>query len=180
MTSFKQKHDLSPSPPASRSGPRKSLSGPFNAWLRSPELADRLRKVGEYIRFNTSLPHRLNEFAILITAREWSSQYEWYAHYPLAIKAGLNPQVAADLAAGKRPADMQEDEKIVYDFSIQLHRDKKVSDETFKAAVAKFGETGVMDLIGVNGYYDLVSMTLNTAEVPVPPGEAPPLPPLNR
>ncbi len=162
------------------SGPRKSLSGPFNAWLRSPELADRLQKVGEYIRFNTSLPHRLNEFAILITAREWSSQYEWYAHYPLAIKAGLNPQVAADLAAGKRPADMQQDEKIVYDFSIQLHRDKKVSDETFKAAVAKFGETGVMDLIGVNGYYDLVSMTLNTAEVPVPAGEAPPLPPLNR
>ena len=162
------------------SGPRKSLSGPFNAWLRSPELADRLQKVGEYIRFNTSLPHRLNEFAILITAREWSSQYEWYAHYPLAIKAGLNPQVAADLAAGKRPADMQEDEKIVYDFSIQLHRDKKVSDDTFKAAVAKFGEAGVMDLIGVNGYYDLVSMTLNTAEVNVPPGETPPLPPLSR
>ena len=162
------------------SGPRKSLSGPFNAWLRSPELADRLQKVGEYIRFNTTLPHRLNEFAILITAREWTSQYEWYAHYPLAIKAGLNPQVAADLAAGKRPADMQEDEKIVYDFSIQLHRDKKVSDDTFKAAVTKFGEAGVMDLIGVNGYYDLVSMTLNTAEVNVPPGETPPLPPLSR
>ena len=162
------------------SGPRGRLTGPFNAWLRSPELADRLQKVGEYIRFNTSLPHRLNEFAILITAREWTSQYEWYAHHPLAIKAGLNPQVAADLAAGKRPAGMQEDEAIVYDFSIQLHRDRKVSDDTFRAAVAKLGEKGVMDLIGVNGYYGAVSMTLNTAEVSVPPGETPPLPPLSR
>src|SRR5919199_307234 len=94
------------------SGPRRSMSGPFNAWLRSPELADRLQKVGEDIRFNTTPPHRLNEFAILITAREWSSQYEWYAHYPLAIKAGLDPKVAADLAEGRRPAGMQEDEKI--------------------------------------------------------------------
>jgi 4-carboxymuconolactone decarboxylase len=162
------------------SGPRGRLSGPFNAWLRSPELADRLQKVGEYLRFNTSLDHRLNEFAILITAREWSSQYEWFAHYPLAIKAGLNPKVAADLAEGRRPEGMQEDERIVYDFSTQLHRTRNVSDEIYQAAVAKLGEQGVVDLIAVNGYYDIVSMTLNVAGVPVPAGEKPPLPPLAR
>ena len=138
------------------SGPRNRLSGPFNAWLRSPELADRLQKVGEYLRFNTSLDHRLNEFAILITAPEWSSQYEWFAHYPLAIKAGLDPKVAADLAEGRRPEGMQDDERIVYDFSTQLHRDHVVSDETYNAALAKLGEQGVMDLIAVNGYYDIV------------------------
>jgi 4-carboxymuconolactone decarboxylase len=161
------------------SGPRKSLSGPFNAWLRSPELADRLQKVGEYLRFNTSLDHRLNEFAILITAREWDSQYEWFAHYPLAMKAGLKPEVAADVAAGRRPAAMQDDERLVYDFTMELRRTRAVSDETYKAAVDKLGEQGVMDLIAVNGYYDLVSMTLNVADVKVPEGQ-PPLAPLKR
>jgi len=157
------------------SGPRKSLSGPFNAWLRSPELADRLQRVGEYVRFNTSLPPRLNEFAILITAREWTAQYEWYAHRPLALKAGLDPRTADDLAAGKRPAAMQDDEAIIYDFCVQLHRRKNVDDATFKAALEKLGEKGVIDLIGVTGYYDVVSMTLNLAEVPLPQGIDPPL-----
>jgi len=157
------------------SGPRKTLNGPFNAWLRSPELADRLQKVGEYLRFNSSLPPRLNEFAILITARHWTSQYEWFAHYPLAIKAGLDPKIAVDLAAGVRPSGMKDDESIIYDFSTQLHRDMKVNDATYKAAVAKFGEQGTMDLIGVNGYYDVVSMTLSVAQVGLPPGEPLPL-----
>jgi 4-carboxymuconolactone decarboxylase len=157
------------------SGPRKNLGGPFNAWLRSPELGDRLQKVGEYIRFHSSLPARLNEFAILIAAREWTAQYEWFAHYPLAIKAGLDPKVAADLAAGRKPAGMQDDEKIVYDFCTELRRKRKVSDSTFNAAVGKFGEQGVVDLIGVSGYYDVVSMTLNVAQVQLPPGEKPPL-----
>jgi 4-carboxymuconolactone decarboxylase len=152
------------------SGPRKALSGPFNAWLRSPELADRLQRVGEYVRFNTSLDHRLNEFAILITGQFWGCEYEWYAHHPLAIKAGLKPEVAAELAKGKRPAGMQEDEAIVYDFSTQLHRNKNVDDATYQAAVAKFGEQGVMDLIAVNGYYGLVAMTLNVAQVTPPAG----------
>src|SRR5580692_5392467 len=109
------------------SGPRKNLNGPFNAWLRSPELGDRLQKVGEYIRFKTSLPPRLNEFAILIAARYWTAQYEWYAHYPLAMKAGLDSKVAADLAAGKKPSSMQDDEKIVYDFCTELRNTRKVS-----------------------------------------------------
>ena len=149
--------------------------GPFNAWMRSPVLGDRLQKVGEYIRFNTSIPLRLNEFAILITARHWTSQYEWYAHLPLALKAGLDPRIADELAMNKRPAGMKEDEAAVYDFCIQLHRDKRVSDTAYKRAVALFGEKGVMDLIGVSGYYTAVSMTLNVAEVPVPAGQKDPL-----
>ena len=149
--------------------------GPFNAWMRSPDLGDRLQKVGEYIRFNTSLPLRLNEFAILITARHWTSQYEWYAHLPLALKAGLDPKIADQLAQNKRPAGMKEDEAAVYDFCTQLHRAKKVGDAAYKRAVALFGEKGVMDLIGVSGYYTAVSMTLNVAQVPVPAGARDPL-----
>src|SRR5580704_17785027 len=108
--------------------------GPFNAWLRSPDLGNRLQNVGEYIRYRTSLPPRLNEFAILITAREWTSQYEWYAHYPLAMKAGLNAKVADELALGKRPSAMSDDEAAVYEFCIQLHRTRNVDDATFNRA----------------------------------------------
>jgi 4-carboxymuconolactone decarboxylase len=157
------------------SGPRKSLSGPFNAWLRSPQLADRLQRLGEYLRFHSSVPTRLNEFAILITARQWTAQYEWYAHYPLAIKAGLDPRIAAELGAGKRPEGMADDEAAVYDFCLALHRGQTISDKIFDAAVAKLGEQGVVDLIAVNGYYDLVAMTLNAANVEVPAGTQPPL-----
>ena len=154
---------------------RGSLNGPFNAWLRDPALADRLQKLGEQIRFHSSLPSALNEFAILITARHWTSQFEWYAHYPLAMKAGLEPQVAADLAAGDRPRAMTPDEAAIYDFSISLHITGNADDVTYKAVVDRFGEQGVVDLIAVNGYYDLVSMTLNVARVTVPPGSPPPL-----
>src|SRR5213078_2636889 len=165
---------------AIRSGPRASvgspaaaqgatsLSSPFNVWNRKPELADRVQKVGEYIRFRSSLPPRLNEFAILITAREWSSQYEWYAHHPLALKAGLAPGVASDLAQRRRPAAMQDDEAAVYDFCTELHERKFVSDATYKAVLERFGERGVVDLIGVSGYYTLVSMVLNVDRHPAP------------
>ena len=164
--------DASPSPDAVA----KMLSrGPFNAWMRSPELGNRLQNVGEYVRFNTSLPPRLNEFAILITARHWTSQYEWYAHHPLALKAGLDPSIAADLAANRRPRGMKDDEAAVYAFCMELHRRKKVSDAAYKRVAALFGEKGVLDLIGVSGYYTLVSMTLNVAEVPVPEGATNPL-----
>jgi 4-carboxymuconolactone decarboxylase len=152
--------------------------GPFNAYMRSPDLGEALQKVGERVRFNTSLPLRLNEFAILITARHWTSQYEWSAHLPLALKAGLDPKIAAQLAENKRPAGMKDDEAAVYDFCTQLHRAKKVNDAAYKRAVGLFGEKGVMDLIGVSGYYTAVSMTLNVAEVPVPAGRKDPLKPL--
>jgi 4-carboxymuconolactone decarboxylase len=153
--------------------------GPFNAWMRSPVLAERLQKVGEYIRFETSLPQRVNEFAILIAARHWTSQYEWYAHLPLALKAGLDPKVAAELADNRRPAGMKDDEAAIYDFCTQLHRTKNVTDEAFNRVLQLFGEKGVMDLIGVSGYYTAVSMTLNVANVPLPGGAPLPLKPID-
>jgi 4-carboxymuconolactone decarboxylase len=153
------------------SGPRKSIGGPFNAWLRSPELADRLQKIGEYIRFSTSLDKRVNEMAILMTAQAWGSQYEWYAHAPLALKAGLDPAIVAAIGAGRRPDKMKDDEAIVWEFTTQLRRDHGVDDTIYAKALEKFGEQGIVDLIGVNGYYDTVSMTLNVARVAPPAGE---------
>ena len=151
-------------------GPRGGVRGPFNALLRSPELADRVQKVGEYLRFNTSLPARLNELAILINARFWGSTYEWYAHRPLALKGGLAESVAADLARNERPASMQPDEALVYDFCTALHTQHVVDDALFDRAVTLLGERGVMDLIAVSGYYTLVSMVLNVADIPLPAG----------
>jgi len=153
------------------SGPRGRMSGPFNAWLRSPELADRLQKVGEYVRFKTSLDKRLNEMAIIMTAQYWGSTYEWFAHAPLAIKAGLDPDIVASIGAGKKPDKMKDDEAIVWEFATQLRRDHHVDDDIYAKAVDKLGENGVMDLIAVSGYYDVVSMTLNVAHV-APPADA--------
>jgi 4-carboxymuconolactone decarboxylase len=153
------------------SGPRKALSGPFNAWLRSPELADRLQRVGEYVRFDTSLDKRVNELAILMTAQAWGSQYEWYAHEPLALKAGLDPAIVAAIGAGRKPDNMKDDEAIVWEFTNQLRRDHGVDDAIYARALEKFGERGIIDLVGVNGYYDAVSMTLNVARVK-PPADA--------
>src|SRR3979411_905987 len=154
------------------SGPRQGSRGPFNAWLRSPVLADRLQKVGEYIRFNTSLDKRVNEMAIIMTAQAWGSQYEWYAHAPLALKAGLHPSIVDAIGAGRKPEKMKDDEAIVWEFTTQLRRDHSVNDETYAKAIEKFGEQGVMDLIAVNGFYDVVSMTRNVARVAPPAGEA--------
>jgi 4-carboxymuconolactone decarboxylase len=155
-------------------GPRKSMGGPFNAWLRSPEMADKLQAVGEQVRFHSSLPGRLNEFAILLTAREWDADYEWYAHYPLALKAGLRPEIAAAVAKGVRPTGMAADESAVFDFMGELRRTRRVSDPTFAAAQKLLGDQGVIDLVALSGYYDLVSMTLNTAQVrPPEPGPLP-------
>jgi 4-carboxymuconolactone decarboxylase len=162
------------------SGPRGGVRGPFNAWLRSPETGDRLQRVGEHLRFRSVIPTALNEFAILITARTWDAPYEWYAHYPLAVKAGLPEAVAADLAHGKRPESMTEDQALVYDFLTELHRNHGVSDPQFNALKARFGEQGVIDLIAVSGYYVAVAMTLNVAQVKLPEGVPNPLPPLPR
>jgi 4-carboxymuconolactone decarboxylase len=152
------------------SGPRQRMSGPFNAWLRSPELADRLQKVGEYVRFNTSLDKRVNEMAILMTAQAWGSQYEWYAHAPLALKAGLDPAIISAIGAGRKPDNMKDDEAIAWEFITQLRRDHGVDDATYARALEQFGERGIVDLIGVNGYYGVVSMTLNVAHVRPPAG----------
>ena len=155
-------------------GPRGSVRGPFAVLLRSPELADRVQKLGEHLRFHSTLPARLNEFAILINARFWGSKYEWYAHRPLALKGGLAESIADDVANGRRPAGMKDDEALVFDFCSVLHRQHFVDDPLFTRAVSVLGEQGVVDLIGVSGYYTLVSMVLNVAEVPLPTGVASP------
>jgi 4-carboxymuconolactone decarboxylase len=161
---------------AIQSGPRGAgLRGPFNALLRSPELADTVQKVGEFIRFRSSIPPRLNELAILITGRKWMAQYEFYAHRQLGLKAGMRPEIADAVAEGKRPEGMGEDEADVYDFATELLHYGAVSDAIYARALARFGERGVINLVGACGYYSLVSMVLNVAQVPLPPGETPPL-----
>ena len=155
-----------------------TIGAPFNVYLRSPILADQLRRVAEHIRFKSSLPFKLNEFAILVTARHWGAQYEWFAHHRLALKAGLNPAIAEELSQGKRPTGMDADETAIYNFSHELHNTHQVSDATYKAVVDKFGEQGAVDLIAVNGYYVLVSMILNVDRTPLPGGVKPPLQPL--
>ncbi len=154
------------------------ISGPSNPLLRSPIMADRIFKLLDYVRFNTTVPKRLNEFAILIQARLWTSQIEWYAHYPLAIKAGLSESVAADLKEGKRPAAMQPDEAAVYDLCMELSTKHVVSDATFKRARELFTEQQVVDLIMVSGTYVSIAMLASAAEEGVPPGKTPPLQPL--
>ena len=157
-------------------GSRTSLNGPFNALLRSPEMGNLAQKLGEYVRFRTSVPRRLNEMAILLTSRWWSAQYEWYAHKTLALNAGLNAAVIDDIEAGRRPARMQADETVIYDFATELRERRRVSDATFKAAVNLLGERGVMDLVALMGYYDLVSMALAVDRYPLPEGAQSPFP----
>jgi 4-carboxymuconolactone decarboxylase len=160
------------------SGPRKGALGPFNALLRSPEVADRVQRVGEYVRFQSSIPAALNEMAILITGRFWNAQFEFWAHRRLARAAGLDGAIIDAIAEGRRPAAMSADERIVYDFCTELFRDKAISDATFQAAAGRFGEQGVIDLVAASGYYSIVSMVLNVDRYPLPAGENAPLPPL--
>jgi 4-carboxymuconolactone decarboxylase len=156
------------------SGPRGGVRGPFGPLLRSPELTDRIQSLGEYLRFNSSLPPRLNEMAILINARFWGSKYEWSAHRPLAIKGGLADSIADDLAKNKRPVNMKPDEEVVYEVCSSLYRNHFVEDDLFRRAIDILGERRVIDLIAVSGYYTLISMVLNVAETPLPAGAASP------
>jgi 4-carboxymuconolactone decarboxylase len=158
-------------------GERASLDGPFNVLLRSPEMGDLAQKLGAHVRFHSSLPRKLNEFAILIVGRHWNAQFEWYAHRQYALQAGLNPAVIDALAAGQRPV-MQKDEETVYNFCTELLNTKQVSDAAYQAAKSEFGEKGVVDLIGVMGYYDFVSMLLNVDRYPLPAGAEPELKPI--
>lgn len=151
-------------------GERGTVTGPFNVLLRSPEMGDLVQKFGEHMRYHSSIPRKLNEFAILITARFWTSQYEWYAHRRDGLKYGLEPPVIDALAEGQRPSSMDADEAVVYTFCNELLKNHQVSDATFKAAEDRFGERGVVDLIGVMGYYNMVSMLLNTDRYPLPDG----------
>ena len=156
-------------------GERRGAGGPFNVLLRSPEMGDLAQQFGASMRFHSSLPKKLNEMAIIITARHWTAQYEWTAHRKAAAEAGLSESIIQAIAAGKRPSSMDPAETVVYDFGNELLNTKQVSDPVFKAAVEKFGERGVVDLIGAMGYYQLLSMLLNVDRYPLAPGEKPEL-----
>ena len=157
------------------SGERGGTGGPFNVLLRSPEMGDIAQQLGARVRYHSSLPNRLNEMSILLTAREWTAQYEWYAHKRLALQAGLNPAIVDAIAAGRRPTAMQKDEQALYDFQTELLKTRNVGDAAFRAAIAAFGERGVVDLLCNIGYYHLVSMVLNVDRYPLPADAKPEL-----
>jgi len=152
-------------------GPRGGVRGPFIPLLRSPELMSRLQKVGEVLRYHSALAPKLNEFVMLVVAREWTQQFEWQVHYPLAIEAGLAPEIAAAIAEGRRPRRMAEDEETAWDFCNELLRTRGVSDATYARAAAMLGERGVIDLLGLVGYFTTVSMVMNVARTPPPEQE---------
>lgn len=159
-------------------GPRGSLQGPFQPMLRSPALADVWEPVGAYVRFRSSLPEPLKELAVLLTARHWTSQFEWWAHRRLALAAGLAEGVCDAIAAGRRPAPMSADETAVYEFCAAILDRHEVSDAGFAAVKDRFGERGVVELVATMGHYCLVSMILNVDRHPIPEGAVPlaPLP----
>ncbi|HLG57424.1 MAG TPA: hypothetical protein VI485_18930 [Vicinamibacterales bacterium] len=154
------------------SGERRGAAGPFNVLLRSPEMGDLAQQFGASMRFHSSMPRKLNELAIIITARHWTSHYEWYAHRRAAQEAGLSQAIIDAVATGKRPSGMTPEEEAVYTFCTELLTTKQVSDRTFQTTKEQFGERGIVDLIGVTGYYQLVSMLLNTDRYPLPDGVA--------
>jgi len=156
------------------------ISGPFYPLLRSPELMTRTRAMGDYLRYKSALPPRLSEFVILLTAREWTQQYEWNAHYPIALKAGVKREVLDAIAEGRRPTNLSYEETILYAFCQELHADKAVSDATYALALKAFGEQGVVDTIGITGYYTLLAMTLNTARTPAGESGSPVLRPIQK
>ena len=161
------------------SGPRGGLRGPFHALLRSPELADRVRLLGDFVRFESAIPASLRELAILLVARFWSADYEWHAHRSHAVTAGLDPAIPAAIETGRRPAALSPDEILVYDLISELLTDRDISDATYEAAKNRFGERAIVELIGTAGYYGIVSLVLNAARVPVPEGGSR-LPPLGK
>ena len=153
------------------------LAGPYNPMMRSPVLGQKLFDLFAYLRWDTSVPVKLNEFAIIIIGRQWRSQVEWFAHAPLAQKAGLSPDIIADLKANKRPANMAEDEATVYDFVTELTTTHKVSDETYARAKKIFNDQQIVDLTAVAGNYVMVAMLLAMAEESTPPGKEAPFKP---
>jgi len=143
--------------------------------LRSPEVMLRATAMGDYLRFRNVLPRRVSEMVILMTAREWTQQFEWSYHYKYAMEAGLRKEIAGAIADGRRPEAMAEDEVAAYDFSIELHQRRSVSDTTYARALALFGERGIIDLVGLSGYYSFIAMMLNVARAPADGGGVEPL-----
>ena len=160
---------------AAVAGKRGHVPAPLRAWLHSPEMGDRAQRLGEFLRYDTSLGPALSELAILVTARAWTAQYEWYAHKREALKAGIDPAVIDAIAARRPPVLPDPKAQVVYDYARTLHGQQRVPDALHAAAVAALGETGVVELVGLLGYYTLVAMTLNAFEIGVPEGEVPEL-----
>jgi len=158
---------------------KQDVFGPFVPLHRSPEVMLRAMAMGDYLRYRTVFPTRLNEFIILITARHFTQQYEWYVHYPIALKEGVSRDIADAIADGRRPTGMSGDEELIHDFCTELLKNHGVSDVTYARAVARWGEQGTIEMVGVVAYYTFQSMVLNTARTPVPPG-APVLQPFPR
>jgi 4-carboxymuconolactone decarboxylase len=156
-------------------GSRGRLNGPYNILLRSPVMGDLAQKLGEQVRFRSSLPKKLNELAILLVGADWKSEYEWYAHSGYAKEAGLDPAIIESIKKHERPARLDDGEAAVYDFGTELLRTRQVSDASFKRVVDRFGEKGAADLMGVMGYYVMVCMLLNVDRYPLPEGAQPQL-----
>lgn len=154
-------------------GPRGRIAGPYIAWLRNAKLADVAERYGRFVRYETSLPPRLSEFAILIAGRHWDAQVEWWAHYPLAIKAGLDPAIAEAVKNCLRPAFVNRDEEIVHDLTKELLETKKLSPVTYNAALEAFGEKALIELIAILGNYCAVALVLKTFEIEPPDGSQP-------
>jgi 4-carboxymuconolactone decarboxylase len=159
---------------AIRSGPRgKSIvpRGPFAVWLHAPEFGLLAQALGGHVRYKTALPPRLSEFAILCTARLWRAQYEWYAHAPIAEKAGVKPKTITDLRAGRAPKSAAKDERAIYDFIQEIYKKRRVSDRAYKRLVTLIGDKAIVELVGILGYYAMISMTLNVFRM-MPPDDA--------
>jgi len=157
-----------------RAGPRgQSITprGPFAAWMHAPEFGELAQKLGAHCRYHTALPPRLSEFAILCTARAWRAQYEWFAHAPMAEKAGVKRKTIADLQAGREPKSAPKDERAIYAFVQELYKTRRVGDRTYKRAQSLLGDGATVELVGILGYYALISMTLNVFRM-LPPADA--------
>ena len=161
-------------------GRRGAVVGPFIPALRSPEFTTRLQRVGEYLRYDAALPPRLREMAILLVAREWTQNFEWDVHAPLAEAEGLPRGIIEAIAAGRRPTAMPPEEALLYGFYLELQQTRAMTDTTYADAVAAFGEQGVIDLVGIIGYYTTLAMIMNVARTPLPAGKTPALRPLER
>ncbi len=156
---------------------RGQVTGPWIALLRSPELMKRTRGLSDYLRFESVLPGYLREFVILMTARQWGQNYEWNAHYAIAMDEGLSPDIAQAIAEGRRPPGMVAEEALLYELCLELQRNHSVSDATYERAIERFGEQGVVEIVSLAGYYTMISMILNTSRAPLPAGAVPALAP---
>jgi 4-carboxymuconolactone decarboxylase len=160
---------------AIRSGPRGRVSqgGPFGVYLHAPDFGDLTQKLGAHARYHSGLPPRLSEFAILCTARQWRAQYEWHAHAPIAEKAGVAPEAIRDVKAGRAPKKVSKQERAIHDFVAELYKTRRVSERTYKRVHAFLGDSGMVELVGILGYYGLVAMMLDVFNVPLPEGTTP-------